>query len=78
MQYAYLLFGLLVVYLKYNIVETKYTYKGKHYVIFQQTKMKVTGVWVECVIYQALYNNPECEYWVRTKKEFFELFSEIA
>lgn len=55
----------------------RYIYKNKIYCIFKETKMKIDGNWVDCVIYQTLYNNPDGEFWVRSKEEFFKLFKEL-
>lgn len=55
-------------------MKKRFKYKGKLYVIFQETKMKINGEWVDCVIYQTLYDNPDGEFWVRTSEEFFTLF----
>lgn len=55
----------------------RYIYKGNPYVIFQETKMKVDGEWIDCVIYQTLYDNPDGEFWVRSSEEFFALFQEV-
>ncbi len=39
--------------------------------------MKVNNKWVDCVIYQTLYDNPDGEFWVRNSEEFFSLFKEV-
>lgn len=57
--------------------EKFYEYKGKPYRIFAETKTKINGQWVDSIIYQTLYVNPEGSLWVRTKEEFFSLFKEI-
>ncbi|MEK6828913.1 MAG: hypothetical protein AABY15_02220 [Nanoarchaeota archaeon] len=57
--------------------EQVYEYKGKKYRIFAETKIKINGVWVEGIIYQTLYHNPDGWIWVRTKEEFFELFKSV-
>jgi hypothetical protein len=57
--------------------EKVYEYKGKLYKIFAETKVKINGVWVDSIIYQTLYNNPDGWIWVRTKEEFFSLFKEV-
>jgi hypothetical protein len=54
-----------------------YEYKNNKYRIFAESKVKISGVWVECIIYQTLYDNKDNWIWVRTKKEFFELFKSI-
>jgi hypothetical protein len=58
-------------------LKKKFEYKEKLYVIFQQTKMKIHNEWVDCVIYQTLYDNPDGEFWVRNSEEFFSLFKEV-
>ena len=55
-------------------METIYTYKNKLYRIFAESKVKIEGVWVDCIIYQTLYSNEDGWIWVRNKEEFFELF----
>lgn len=54
-----------------------YTYKGKKYRIFAESKMKIDGKWKDCIIYQTLYFNQDGWIWVRTKEEFFKLFEEL-
>lgn len=39
--------------------------------------MKVDGKWIDCVIYQTLYDNPDGVFWVRSSKEFYNLFTEV-
>lgn len=51
-----------------------FEYKEKRYRIFKESKMKIDGVWNSCVIYQALYENSEGEFFVRESEEFFNLF----
>lgn len=51
-----------------------YTYKNKPYQILRETKIKLEGVWVDCVIYKTLYHNPDGDTWVRTSYEFYKLF----
>ena len=58
--------------------EKIYEYKNNKYRIFAETKVKINGIWEECIIYQTLYVNKDGWIWVRTKKEFFELFKEIS
>lgn len=58
--------------------EKIYEYKNNKYRIFSESKVKINGVWEECIIYQTLYVNTDGWIWVRTKKEFFELFKEIT
>ena len=55
-----------------------YTYKGKLYEIFLETKSKVNGVWTDWIIYQCLYENHDGMFWGRSKEEFFELFKEVG
>ena len=57
-------------------MKKRFIYKGNLYCIFQETKMKIDGVWIDCVIYQTLYNNKDGEFWVRSSKEFYDLFVE--
>ncbi len=54
-----------------------YTYKGKKYRIFAESKMKINDKWKDCIIYQTLYFNQDGWIWVRTKEEFFKLFEEL-
>ena len=54
--------------------ELIYYFKGNPYRIFSETKVKIDGIWIDAIIYQALYVNKDGIFWVRTKKEFFELF----
>ena len=54
-----------------------YEYKGKKYVIFQEIKTKIKGVWVETITYQVLYSNPDGMFWSRTKEEFNKLFKKV-
>lgn len=51
-----------------------YEYKGKQYRIFSESKMKVDGEWIDCIIYQTLYYNEDGWIWVRSRDEFFKLF----
>ena len=63
--------------INYNVkIKKRYVYKGKQYCIFQKTKMKIDGKWIDCVIYQTLYNNIDGKFWVRSSKEFYDLFVE--
>ena len=41
-----------------------YTYKGKKYRIFAESKMKIDGEWKDCIIYQTLYYNEDGWIWV--------------
>jgi len=54
-----------------------YTFKQKPYYIFQESKMKINGEWIDCVIYKTLYHNPDGELWVRSSEEFFSLFTKL-
>lgn len=54
--------------------EDIYYYNDKPYCVMEETKMKIEGVWVDCVIYQCLYENPDGMIWVRPKGLFYELF----
>jgi hypothetical protein len=66
-----------------------YYYKDKPYKIVSEIKFKASGIleifgvvdvvvgdneWVDIVIYETLYNNPDGKTWARTKKQFYELF----
>ncbi len=51
-----------------------YEYKGKQYRIFAESKMKIDGEWIDCIIYQTLYFNEDGWIWVRSRDEFFSLF----
>jgi len=59
-------------------MENIYEYKNKKYRIFSESKMKLDGVWEDCIIYQTLYHNPDGWIWVRTKEEFFKLFTVVS
>lgn len=54
-----------------------YEYKGNQYRIFAESKMKVDGVWIKCIIYQTLYYNEDGWIWVRNSEEFFKLFKRV-
>ena len=54
-----------------------YQYKGNKYRIFAESKMKVDGIWQDCIIYQSLYYNEDGWIWVRNRDEFFKLFELI-
>jgi hypothetical protein len=54
-------------------IET-YEFKDKSYKILHEGAMKIEGVWIPCVVYQSLYENPYGEIWVRSKEAFFERF----
>ena len=51
-----------------------YFYKDKPYRMLNYTKIKINGEWVDGVIYIPLYKCDKSSTFVRTKKEFFELF----
>lgn len=54
-----------------------YEYKGKQYRIFAESKMKIDGKWIDCIVYQTLYVNEDGWIWVRTKEDFFNNFKPI-
>jgi hypothetical protein len=70
--------------------KTIYYFKGKPYSIISESKLKTIGIiegnfiwvdnydigeeWTPVIIYQCEYDNPEGKIWVRTKKQFLELF----
>lgn len=56
-------------------IDNTYYYKGNPYRIFAQSKVKIDGIWIDCIIYQCLYLNPDGDLWVRNKEEFFNLFT---
>jgi hypothetical protein len=58
-------------------MKQRYTYKGKIYIIFEETKVNINNIWVDAIIYQALYDNKDGIFWVRTKEEFYNLFTKI-
>lgn len=47
-----------------------YYHKGKPYRIIKHSKVKIEGVWKECIIYEAMYDNPDGNIWVRLKEDF--------
>lgn len=51
-----------------------YYYKDKAYKIFQVSKMKIGGTWIDVVIYVCQYENKDGGIWVREREEFFNLF----
>jgi hypothetical protein len=51
-----------------------YYYKGKPYKIFAESKMKISNLWIDVIIYETLYDNKDGKYWVREKGQFYELF----
>ena len=54
--------------------EIIYEYKGKQYRIFAESKIKIDGQWIDCIVYQTLYVNDDGWIWVRTKDDFFNNF----
>ena len=54
-----------------------YEFKGKQYRIFAESKMKIDGEWIDCIIYQTLYFNKDGWIWVRNSEEFFKLFKKV-
>jgi hypothetical protein len=58
-----------------KITQDCWTYKGKEYRIVHFVKMKVNGDWVDGVLYEAMYLNPDGRYFVRTKEDFDLLFN---
>lgn len=54
-----------------------YEYKGKHYTIVCESKIKLNGEWVDVVVYRCAYENPDGMEWVRFKEEFYSLFTLI-
>jgi hypothetical protein len=54
-----------------------YYFKGKPYRIFSESKMKISELWIDVVIYEALYDCPDGKYWVREKGQFFKLFTHV-
>jgi len=54
-----------------------YYYKermDKPYRIVTESKMKISNLWIDVVIYEALYENKDGQIWVREKGSFYELF----
>lgn len=51
-----------------------YYYKGKPYTIRGESKIKIGGIWIEIVEYQAEYDAVYGKNYARFKKEFYELF----
>jgi hypothetical protein len=57
----------------------KYEHKGKQYCILAHSKFKSIDldlIWIDCVVYMCLYDNPDGLVWVRPAKEFYELFKQ--
>lgn len=46
----------------------------KPYRIVTESKMKISNLWIDVVIYEALYENKDGQIWVREKGSFYELF----
>lgn len=55
----------------------RYIFKEKFYKILYESKIKLGGIWIDAIIYECQYENPDGMVWVRTKEEFFRLFSEV-
>lgn len=55
--------------------DTIYEFKGKPYSVMCETKMKISELWIDVVIYKTEYHNPDGMYWVREKGQFYKLFS---
>lgn len=56
----------------------KYTYKNKPYMVLYETKMKISELWVNCIVYQCLYYNPDGGVWVRERQQFLKLFKPFS
>ena len=56
--------------------KTKYYFKDKPYTIFSETKIKIGEDWVDGIIYKTEYFNPNGEFFVRTKEDFFNRFKQ--
>ncbi len=56
---------------------TEYKYKERPYKILHESKIKIGGTWIDVIVYQCLYENPDGMIWVREKEEFFKLFTVI-
>jgi hypothetical protein len=54
--------------------EEVYYYKDRPYRILYHSQMKIEGVWIPCIVYKCLYENHDGDIWVRSEKQFFELF----
>lgn len=58
----------------------KYIHKksGKLYSLVDKTMFKLNGEWIkDLILYKTEYNNPDGEYFVRTKEDFYNNFEEI-
>lgn len=51
-----------------------YWFKDKPYKLLFHTQIKIGDEWVPGVIYMALYENHDGQFWVRTTKDFYEKF----
>ena len=57
----------------------KYIHKktGNPYSLVDKTMFKLNGEWIkELVLYKTEYYNPDGEYFVRTKEDFYNNFEE--
>ena len=54
--------------------ENIYYYKDKPYRVVCESKVKIDGVWLDCVIYEALYENLDGKIWVRPRLDFVTNF----
>lgn len=54
-----------------------YEYKGKPYSVMCESKMKISELWIDVVIYKTEYDNPDGKYWVREKGQFYKLFKKV-
>lgn len=52
----------------------KFYYKNKPYKVNNHCKAKIDGKWINCVVYECLYENPDGQVWIRTGEEFYKLF----
>lgn len=57
-----------------EINDMTYYFKDKPYKIFMETKIKIGEDWIDGIIYQCLYDNPDGIFWIRTKEDFFLKF----
>lgn len=62
-----------------DILNNNFTwyFKGKPYKIFSTTKIKIGDEWVDGIIYETLYDNPEGTHWVRTREDFLSRFKQM-
>lgn len=54
-----------------------YEYKGKEYSILYKSKIKIWPSWVDIVIYQCEYSNPDGQIWCRLENDFFSKFKKV-